>query len=90
MLVYDEMAQNVKSIKKTINSDLQNVDEGEEVVFEGSGQPLRIELEHFVDCCKDRTKANSCGQNGLDVVRVLASSETILKQERLHYSSFDF
>jgi predicted dehydrogenase len=82
MLVYDEIAQNITFVKKTIDSDLQNVDAGEEVVFGGSGQPLRIELEHFVDCCKNRTKANSCGQNGLDVVRVINQAETLLKAQR--------
>jgi predicted dehydrogenase len=82
MLVYDEIAQNVKLVKKTIDSNLNNVDAGEEIVFEGSGQPLRIELEHFVDCCKNRTKPNSCGQNGLDVVTVLAKAEEILKSQR--------
>ncbi|YCM42626.1 Gfo/Idh/MocA family oxidoreductase [Verrucomicrobiaceae bacterium 227] len=82
MLVYDEIAQKVKLVKKTIDADLQNVDEGEEVVFAGSGQPLRIELDHFVDCCKSRSKPNSCGQNGLDVVRVIEQAESMLKIRR--------
>lgn len=82
LLVFDEIAQNVKFVKKTISKDLQNVDAGEEVVFESSGKPLRIELEHFVDCCKNRTKANSCGQNGLDVVRIINQAETLLKAQR--------
>ena len=80
MLVYDEINQNVKLVKKTIDADLQNVDEGEEVVFEGSGQPLRIELEHFVHCCKTRNKPNSCGQNGHDVVNVIAQAEALLRK----------
>ncbi len=82
MLVYDEMAQNVRLVKKTIDSDLQNVDDGEEVVFEGSGQPLRIELEHFVECCQTRNKPNSCGQNGLDVINVIAQAEGVLEKLR--------
>lgn len=82
MLVYDEMNQNVRLVKKTIDTELQNVDEGEEIVFEGSGQPLRIELEHFIDCCKNRTQPNSCGQNGHDVVSVLAEAEEIFKAQR--------
>jgi predicted dehydrogenase len=82
MLVYDEVAQSVRLVKKTIGLDLQNADEGEEVVFEGSGQPLRIELEHFVECCQNGTKPISCGQNGLDVVRVLEQAETILQSRR--------
>lgn len=79
MLVYDEINQNVKLVKKTIDQDLQNVDEGEEIVFEGSGQPLRLELDHFVDCCKHRKRPISCGENGYDVVRVLAEAEQLLK-----------
>jgi len=80
MLVYDEINQNVKLVKKTIDSDLQNVDAGEEIVFEGSGQPLRIELDHFVDCCQTRSKPNSCGQNGFDVVNVIAQAEALLRK----------
>ncbi|MDC0289934.1 Gfo/Idh/MocA family oxidoreductase [bacterium] len=82
ILVFDEIAQTVKLVKKTINNDLQNVDGGEEVVFEGSGQPLRIELDHFLDCCKHRTKANSCGQSGLDVIRIIDQAESLLKAQR--------
>lgn len=83
MLHYDEMAQQVKLIRKTIDSDLRNLDEGEEVVFEGSGQPLRLELEHFLDCCNTRSKPISDGQNGLDVVNVIAQAELILEQGRV-------
>ena len=79
MMVYDEINQNVKLVKKTIDENLQNVDEGEEIVFEGSGQPLRLELDHFVDCCKSRQQPISCGQNGYDVVKVLAEAEGGLK-----------
>ncbi|MDC0304906.1 Gfo/Idh/MocA family oxidoreductase [bacterium] len=82
MFVYDEIAQNVKFVKKAINNDLQNVDEGEEVVFEGSGQPLRVELNHFVDCCKKRLTPKSCGQNGIDVVRVIDQAEGLLRASR--------
>lgn len=83
MLVYDEIAQNVSLVKKTIDTKLQNVDEGSEVVFEGSGNPLRIELEHFVECCESRVNPKSCGQNGLDVVRVLKQAQSLLKKVKL-------
>ena len=73
MLVYDEVAQNVTLHRKSIDSDLQNKDQGEEVVFEGSGQPLRLEMEHFIECIRTRNIPRSDGQNGLDVVRVLES-----------------
>ncbi len=71
MLVYDEVAQNVTLHHKTIDAELQNCDGGEEVVFEGSGQPLRLEMEHFIDCLETRATPRSDGQNGADVVRVL-------------------
>ena len=64
MLVYDEIAQNVKLVRKSIDTNLQNIDNGEEIVFEGSGQPLRLELEHFVHCYQTRQKPNSSGEDG--------------------------
>jgi predicted dehydrogenase len=82
MLVYDELEQTVIMTRKTIDSNLQNVELGEEIICQGSGQPLKIELEHFIKCCKERTQPNSCGQSGLDVVKVLDQAETILKQAR--------
>ena len=71
MLVYDENAATVTLHRKRINADLESVDEGSEVVFEGSGPPLRIELEHFIDCIKTRKVPISDGRNGLAVVTVL-------------------
>ena len=39
--------------------------------FEGSGQPLRLEMEHFIDCVNSRATPRSDGRNGLEVIRVL-------------------
>lgn len=71
MLVYDELNQQVILHRKTIDTDLQNVDEGSEVVFEGAAQPLRLELEHFLECCESGATPIADGANGVDVVRVL-------------------
>lgn len=71
MLVYDEISQLVTLHRKTIDGALQNQDAGEEVAFSGNGQPLRLELEHFIHCVKNRCQPISNGQNGVDVVRVL-------------------
>ena len=49
-------------------------DLGEEVLFEGSGQPLRLEMEHFIECINTRETPRSDAKNGLDVVRVLESA----------------
>ena len=80
MLVYDEMKQTVTLHKKRIGEDLENIDEGEETLFEGSAQPLRLEMEHFVHCIKTRETPISDGLSGLAVIRVLESLE--LKNEK--------
>lgn len=71
ILVYDELNQRVILHRKGIDGDLQNVDEGEEEVFEGAAKPLLLELEHFLECCATGQKAIADGQNGLEVTRVL-------------------
>ena len=71
MLVYDEHKQSVTLHKKGIGKGLENLDQGEEVIFEGSSQPLRLEMEHFIDCIKSRKRPISDGNNGLEVIRVL-------------------
>ena len=50
MLVYDEVAGKVIFHRKTIDQDLNNQDVGCETVFEGTEPPLRLELQHFIDC----------------------------------------
>ena len=81
ILVFDELNHRIIFHDKTVDEDLQHHDEGEEVIFEGSGEPLRLELEHFLDCCRSRNAPISDGRNGFDVVSVLHEAEKILKQE---------
>ncbi|MEC7357109.1 MAG: Gfo/Idh/MocA family oxidoreductase [Verrucomicrobiota bacterium] len=73
MLIYDELKQTVVLHKKRIGSDLENIDGGEELLFEGSDQPLRLEMEHFIQCISSREKPISDGRSGLEVVRVTES-----------------
>jgi predicted dehydrogenase len=80
MLVYDELAQKVTLHKKTVSSDLKIQDEGEEVVFEGAAQPLRLELEHFVHCIETRETPRSGPANALAVIDVLEQAQIQLKQ----------
>ena len=70
ILVYNEIEQTVVLHKKSIGSDLKNIDEGEEQLFEGFDQPLRLEMEHFIQCVKSREQPISDGRSGLEVVRV--------------------
>ncbi len=71
MLEYREKDQKVWLHRKRIDRDLQNVDGGSELLFEGSAEPLTLEMEHFLYCVENRARPLSDGVNGLEVVRVL-------------------
>ena len=79
MLVYNELEQTVTLHRKLIDADLKNVDNGEELVFSGSGEPLKLELEHFLECVADRHKPVSDGESGLEVVKILEMASERLK-----------
>ena len=76
MLVYDEKSETVTLVKKRVDANLNNVDEGQEVLFQAAPdvQALTIEMQHFLDCVSTRQTPRSCGRNGLDVIRVLESA----------------
>ncbi len=71
MLTYNELEQAAVLSRKRIDANLQNVDEGQEEVFRGAGEPLKLELEHFLDCCQNGTRPNSDGDSAAQVVRIL-------------------
>ncbi|HWB07058.1 MAG TPA: Gfo/Idh/MocA family oxidoreductase [Verrucomicrobiales bacterium] len=73
MIVYDEKEETVTFFKKRIDSQLNNVDEGSEVLYQvpKDFQPLNAVMEHFMECIETRKTPRSCGRNGLEVVRVL-------------------
>lgn len=80
MLVYNEVEQTVTLHRKRIAEDLSNDDQGSEVIFNGHGQPLKLELEHFLARMEDRQPAISDGVSSLEVMRVLESVSEILAQ----------
>ncbi len=71
MLVFEEISATVTWHRKRIDDQLTSINEGSEVVFEGVEPPLRLELEHFIECVKSRRRPISDGRNGLAVVTVL-------------------
>ena len=73
MLVYDEVNSEVALHKKTINPALQNQDEGVESLFaaDSEWQPLKVELEHFLECVQSRSTPISDGKNGASVIKAL-------------------
>jgi predicted dehydrogenase len=75
MLVYDEVAQTVTIHNKTIDSDLNNQDQGTEIVEIAATEPLKLECQHFLDCLTTRQRPRSDGWNGVAVVEVLEKAE---------------
>jgi predicted dehydrogenase len=72
MLVYREKENKVTFFAKTVDAALHHTDDKEgTVLFEGTAEPLKLELEHFIECAKVRIKPLSDGHNGIEVVRVL-------------------
>lgn len=74
MLVYDEKAETVTLVKKTIDAQLNNVDQGSELLYEAPAnfQALTAEMQHFMDCITTRSAPRSDGFSGLAVVKVMS------------------
>ncbi len=79
MLVYNEVHQKVVHYQKSIGSDLKNRDEGAELVFEGHGQPLRLELEHFLECMRTRATPLASGESAIEVIKALEAAARMLE-----------
>ncbi len=71
ILVFDELKAKVFIHDKTVAGDLSHQDNGEKLVFEGSSQPLKNELTHFLDCCETREVPISGPRHALNAVKVL-------------------
>lgn len=83
MIVYDELSHSVTLHHKGIHLDLSNRDDGSEIMFQGNGEPLRIECQHFLDCIASRKTPLSDGHSGVEVVRVMELATQSLKEQRL-------
>lgn len=80
MLVYDEVLQTVTQYRKWIDADLQNHDEGSEIIYHGDGQPLRLELSHFIDCVETRKQPISDGESAVAVTETLERINTAVAE----------
>lgn len=74
MLVYNELEQTVTLHRKGISSGLAVRDQGCEVVFHGSAEPLRLECEHFLQAVEQRKAPLSDGCSAIDVIKILESA----------------
>ena len=80
MVAYDEIRQTVTHHRKAIDAQLENVDNGSEEVFQGHGQPLRLEMAHFLDCVAERRPCTSDGRFAAGIVDLLATATRQLRQ----------
>ncbi|MDB2346840.1 Gfo/Idh/MocA family oxidoreductase [Verrucomicrobiales bacterium] len=73
MLIHHEMKGEVELHRKTIGStDLQSQNDGAEILFKADDQqPLRLELQHFLNCIENRATPISDGRNGVEVITAL-------------------
>ena len=82
MLVFEEARSQVILHHKVVDGVGLHHDRGEDILFEGRAQPLLLELEHFLECCRERRTPVSDGRNGYEVIRVLEESEHQLSAQR--------
>jgi predicted dehydrogenase len=85
MIVYDEADQSLTLHRKHLLGGhgpgrLAPADYGVFPLFEGHGEPLVLEDQHFLDCLATGGKPLSDGQSGLDVVRVLERADIQIKK----------
>jgi predicted dehydrogenase len=80
MVVYDELDQSVRLYRRRVNADLSVRDDGTELLFRGDDQPLRLELEHFLDCAATGARPRSDGASAVPVIRVLTQADAQMKE----------
>jgi predicted dehydrogenase len=88
MIAYNESDQSLTLHRKRLAggdppAGLAPVDEGSERVFEGQGDVLRLEDQHFLDCLETGATPLSDGRSGVDVVRILEEADAQLRQSLL-------
>jgi predicted dehydrogenase len=84
MLVYDELEQTVTLYRNGINKgDLSNWDEGAELIFQGEGAPLTLEMQHFLECVAKRQKPISDGRSGVNVIKILEVASRHLMRSKV-------
>ena len=80
MVVYDELDQGVRLYRRRVHPDLSVRDDGTELLFQGDDQPLRRELEHFLDCVATGACPRSDGPSAIPVIRVLSQADAQMRE----------
>lgn len=81
MVEYDEIQQTVILHRKGVNKQLEVTDSGSETLYDGHGQPLRLEIEHFLNGVAHGSPVRSDGHFAAGVVALLAQATDRLRQQ---------
>lgn len=84
MVEYDEIQQVVVLHRKGVNKQLEVTDAGSETLYNGHGQPLRLEIEHFLNGVVNGGTVRSDGHFAAEVVRLLATATDRLRGKKPH------
>lgn len=88
-LHFDETTQEVIYHQNYGKKDSSIVQNGSEIIFKDSTQPLSLELKHFIDCILERRTPRSCGYQGRNVVELMAkimAAQEVQYSEQLFYT----
>ena len=83
----EKTAENKLVIYDNLSSTNKNVEYPDYLEIE----PLKLECQHFVNCCASGQKARSDGENGYTVTKILEEAEKIMlgsKLEQLNQKDF--
>ncbi|NUL81230.1 MAG: Gfo/Idh/MocA family oxidoreductase [Armatimonadetes bacterium] len=74
IIVYDELEQTVTLHKKFFERSLTQNDQGAEMLFKGSGEPLKLEIQDFIGSIREGRSPIADGNNGLAVIQALEAA----------------
>lgn len=77
-LFFDELQQNVTFFCHTVEKDFSISNKGSEIIYQGKSSPLKLELQHFVECIQNNKTPLSCGIQGRAVIALLDQISTFL------------
>lgn len=86
MLKFDESNQTVTLFAYQVDGQFKVTREEPEIIFKNSGQPLEVELLHFIECCTSRLAPSSDGAQGERVVTMMQQAMQELSQKEKVYA----
>jgi len=77
-LIYEELKQKVFFEDRRVSKELELlIGQERKLIFEGSAEPLKEELKHFLSCINSREEPISSGQKSLGVMKILEKTNSL-------------